>query len=386
MSTRTIGREFQELDYDSYVEGDVLLDRDESRELSGHYDSPPKEKEAKEPLIEEEYKLLQAYFKEVGNESLLKRDEEVEVALKIKHCSAQVRRLSELLQSQEPGHDGSNDCTSDPPMGDVPCSLKVDGEKLRRLECLFRACLSREQYYKEKFIKSNLRLVITIAKKYIGRGLPFADLIQEGNIGLMRAVEKFDATRGFRFSTYSSWWIIQCISRALLDQTRIIRVPIRVLEQANKLYKTTTMLENENGTEPGLERVANEAGLPVKKVKKLLNLAGSVVYYESSTQNGDDEKGSILDSLPNDKFPSDSLINSRSMTKVIETALSHLSSREEDILRRRFGIGYEDTYTLDEIGNLYSLTRERIRQIERRALKRLNNSAVGELLRDFVED
>ncbi len=346
--------------------------------------------EERERITEEEYRLLQAYFKEVGNESLLSKEDEVRIATVMKMCDEKVRRLEGvLLADAEAAPEGraSSEATASgrapqPADGD-PCGMP--SRRKTRLLGLLDAYRSMARRCRARFIQSNLRLVITIAKKYIGRGLPFADLIQEGNIGLMRAVEKFDPTRGFRFSTYSSWWIIQGISRALLEQTRVIRVPIRVLEQANKIYKTTTMLQNKNGRSPGIEEISKETGLSTKKVKKLLSAASNVVFLDSTSLQNDGDRGTVLDNLPSENSRADALITSRSMGKIIEEALGILNEREQNILRMRFGIGYEDSYTLDEIGNYYRLTRERIRQIERRALKKLCNCEMGEMLRDFIE-
>ncbi len=345
-------------------------------------------------IAEEDYKLLQYYFKEVGVEPLLTLGEEADICTKIKEYQAKIKKIKTLL----------NKATQKSPKGvyspDRSCSCSkgrknplretktarsdISSKKVQKLSALMRVYLKRSRMVKERFVKANLRLVISIAKKHIGRGLPFADLIQEGNIGLIKAVEKFDHSKGYRFSTYASWWIIQRISRALFDQTRTIRVPVRVLEQANRAYKTNAMLQNKSGRKPEIDEIAHESGLSIQKVKKVMNAAPSMVYLDASSPNSDDERNTLLDLISDRRPSTDSLIEKVTMNEKIEEALSSLSDREEEILKMRFGIGYNSSYTLDEIGNRYGLTRERIRQIEKRALRKLKQLEVGTLLKDFI--
>jgi RNA polymerase primary sigma factor len=345
-------------------------------------------------ISEEDYKLLQYYFKEVGVEPLLTLSEEADICTRIKEYKAKIKKIKTLL----------NKAMQKSPKGvcspNLSCSCSkgrknhlketktarsdISSKKVQKLSALMRVYLKRSSILKERFVKANLRLVISIAKKHIGRGLPFADLIQEGNIGLIKAVEKFDHSKGYRFSTYASWWIIQRISRALFDQTRIIRVPVRVLEQANRAYKTTSMLQNKNGRKPEIDEIAHESGLSIQKVKKVMNAAPNMVYLDASSSNSDDERNTLLDLISDRRPSTDSLIEKVTMNEKIEEALSSLSDREEEILKMRFGIGYNSSYTLDEIGNRYGLTRERIRQIEKRALRKLKQLEVGTLLKDFI--
>ncbi len=341
-------------------------------------------------IPDEDYKLLQSYFREVGTESLLTATDELRIATKIKKYNARARKLEAFIHGLTAGRSGgvkvqkACECRkkSRSAAEHHNKELKVT---LNRLSALLRAYKSRETHNKDKFIKSNLRLVISIAKNYMGRGLPLADIIQEGNIGLIKAVEKFDPSKGYRFSTYASWWIIQSITRSLFDQTRVIRIPVRVLEQANKITRTTNMLRHENGENPDIENIAQEAGLSVKKVNKVIKATSTnIVYLDAVNPNNGDARNSFIDFIPDTRPATDTLLATVSMSEKIEEALSNLTDREEDILRMRFGIGYDESYTLDEIGNRYSLTRERIRQIERRALKKLRQLNNGGVLKDFI--
>lgn len=345
-------------------------------------------------IPDEDYQLLQSYFKEVGTESLLTASQEVRIATKIKKYNARARKLSEEVNRL------TEEITKKRNSGVCKCSYEERKEKaaakaagmyrpldvkLNRLSALYRAYRNKEIENKDKFIKSNLRLVISIAKNYMGRGLPLADIIQEGNIGLIKAVEKFDPSKGYRFSTYASWWIIQSITRSLFDQTRVIRIPVRVLEQANKITRTANMLRNENGENPAIEEVAEESGLSVKKVSKVIKATSTnIVYLDAVNTASGDGKNSFIDFIPDTRPATDTLLATVSMSEKIEEALKNLTDREEDILRMRFGIGYDESYTLDEIGSRYSLTRERIRQIERRALKKLRQLSTGGILKDFI--
>jgi RNA polymerase primary sigma factor len=346
-------------------------------------------------IPDEDYKLLQSYFREVGTESLLTATDELRIATKIKKYNARARKLeayiNELTEKLNGKVKAQKVCEcrqhgKSPKRrgksGGNHVSLKTT---LNRMSALLRAYRNKEIYNKDKFIKSNLRLVISIAKNYMGRGLPLADIIQEGNIGLIKAVEKFDPSKGYRFSTYASWWIIQSITRSLFDQTRVIRIPVRVLEQANKITRTANMLRHENGENPDIENIAQEAGLSVKKVNKVIKATSTnIVYLDAVNPNNGETKNSFLDFIPDTRPATDTLLAKVSMSEKIEEALSNLTDREEDILRMRFGIGYDESYTLDEIGNRYSLTRERIRQIERRALKKLRQLSNGGVLKDFI--
>jgi len=236
---------------------------------------------------------------------------------------------------------------------------------------------------KNRLIQANLRLVINIAKKYLNRGLSFLDLIQEGNMGLMKAAEKYDYQKGYKFSTYSTWWIRQAITRAIADYARTIRVPVHVLETMNKITKVTISLFQELGREPNLEEISQKAGLPVEKVRKIMKVSNEPISIE--TPIGDDES-KLGDFIADPKSPSpfNELVNI-SLKEEISKVLSTLTPREEKVIRMRLGIGEKTDYTLEEVGEVFGLTRERIRQIEAKAIRKLKHPSRRKRLESFLE-
>ena len=306
---------------------------------------------------------VRMYLKEIGKVPLLSPDEEIVLAQALTSGNEAEIRLAELKERREAG-ESTDDITPEQ-------------------EALWKKDLKAGEKAKQKLAEANLRLVVSIAKRYVGRGMLFLDLIQEGNLGLIKAVEKFDYTKGFKFSTYATWWIRQAITRAIADQARTIRIPVHMVETINKVIRVSRQLLQELGHDPSPNEIAAEMNMPVEKVREILKIAQEPVSLE--TPIGEEEDSHLGDFIPDEGASEPSEAASFTLLKEqLMDVLSTLTPREEKVLKLRFGIEDGRTRTLEEVGKEFNVTRERIRQIEAKALRKLRHPSRSKKLKDFL--
>jgi RNA polymerase primary sigma factor len=368
------------------AEGVELVDEDDE-ELAGEFSAPRKAARATQrsngaaPARREPSSTRRAvsaessgsaedpvhtYLKEIGRVPLLSAELEVEIAKTIEEGNAAAARLvaHELALA-----------------GEGPAEDLLDAGGLSRNKRLVRRGLQA----KDELIEANLRLVVSIAKRYRNRGLAFLDLIQEGNLGLMRAVDKFDHTKGFKFSTYATWWIRQAITRAIADQARTIRIPVHMVETINKVVWAQRALLQELGREPTIEEVSLRVELPMERVREILRINQDTVSLEQPVGDEDDFNLSDLIEDRGAVVPDDAATRSL-LDAAVREALGHLSEREQDVVRLRFGLDDGKIRTLEEVGKEFGVTRERVRQIESKTLAKLRRPDAAHLLRDYLEE
>ncbi len=300
---------------------------------------------------------VRMYLKEIGKVDLLTPDQEIELAQKMCAGRDAQSQLDELERQEE----------------EIPDEVRKELQKT----------IKRGERAKQDLAEANLRLVVSIAKRYVGRGMLFLDLIQEGNLGLIKAVEKFDYTKGYKFSTYATWWIRQAITRAIADQARTIRIPVHMVETINKVIRVNRQLLQELGHDPTPEETAAEMNMSVEKIREILKIAQEPVSLE--TPIGEEEDSHLGDFIPDEDASEPSEAASFTLLKEqLVDVLSTLTPREEKVLKLRFGIEDGRTRTLEEVGREFNVTRERIRQIEAKALRKLRHPSRSKKLKDFL--
>ena len=305
---------------------------------------------------------VRMYLKEIGKVNLLTPDEEIQLAQDMGAGDAAREQLAEIEKARKNGEE---------------VSLAQEEEKeLKR-------AIRKGEAAKQRLAEANLRLVVSIAKRYVGRGMLFLDLIQEGNLGLIKAVEKFDYTKGYKFSTYATWWIRQAITRAIADQARTIRIPVHMVETITKVIRVSRQLLQELGHDPTPEEISEEMNMPVDKVREILKIAQEPVSLE--TPIGEEEDSHLGDFIPDEDASEPSEAASYTLLKEqLIDVLDTLTPREEKVLKLRFGLEDGRTRTLEEVGKEFNVTRERIRQIEAKALRKLRHPSRSKKLKDFL--
>lgn len=337
---------------------DIILDDEDEVEVEKIDLSVPEGVSVEDPV--------RMYLKEIGKVPLLSADEEIELAQKMEAGSVAVEKIPLLKERlAETGDEQEKE--------EIQAEIKA-----------LQLDVDRGSDAKKRLAEANLRLVVSIAKRYVGRGMLFLDLIQEGNLGLIKAVEKFDYRKGYKFSTYATWWIRQAITRAIADQARTIRIPVHMVETINKLIRVSRQLLQELGREPTPEEIAEEMKMPVERVREILKISQEPVSLE--TPIGEEEDSHLGDFIQDDNVPvpSDAAAFTLLKEQLVEV-LGTLTEREQKVLRLRFGLDDGRARTLEEVGKEFSVTRERIRQIEAKALRKLRHPSRSRKLKDYLD-
>lgn len=342
---------------DDDVDDDIILDDEDEVEVEKIDLSVPEGVSVEDPV--------RMYLKEIGKVPLLSADEEIELAQNMEDGAVATEKINVLK--------GRLDGASEEEKAEIKQEIKT-----------LQRDVDKGADAKKRLAEANLRLVVSIAKRYVGRGMLFLDLIQEGNLGLIKAVEKFDYKKGYKFSTYATWWIRQAITRAIADQARTIRIPVHMVETINKLIRVSRQLLQELGREPSPEEIAKEMNMPVERVREILKISQEPVSLE--TPIGEEEDSHLGDFIKDDNVPVPADAAAFTLLKEqLEEVLGTLTEREQKVLTLRFGLEDGRARTLEEVGKEFNVTRERIRQIEAKALRKLRHPSRSRKLKDYLE-
>ena len=342
---------------DDDVDDDIILDEEDEVEVEKIDLSVPEGVSVEDPV--------RMYLKEIGKVPLLSADEEIELAQNMEDGAVAIEKINVLK--------GRLDGASEEEKAEIKEEIKT-----------LQRDVDKGADAKKRLAEANLRLVVSIAKRYVGRGMLFLDLIQEGNLGLIKAVEKFDYKKGYKFSTYATWWIRQAITRAIADQARTIRIPVDMVETINKLIRVSRQLLQELGREPSPEEIAKEMSMPVERVREILKISQEPVSLE--TPIGEEEDSHLGDFIKDDNVPVPADAAAFTLLKEqLEEVLGTLTEREQKVLTLRFGLEDGRARTLEEVGKEFNVTRERIRQIEAKALRKLRHPSRSRKLKDYLE-
>ena len=342
---------------DDDVDDDIILDEEDEVEVEKIDLSVPEGVSVEDPV--------RMYLKEIGKVPLLSADEEIELAQNMEDGAVAIEKINVLK--------GRLDGASEEEKAEIKEEIKT-----------LQKDVDKGADAKKRLAEANLRLVVSIAKRYVGRGMLFLDLIQEGNLGLIKAVEKFDYKKGYKFSTYATWWIRQAITRAIADQARTIRIPVHMVETINKLIRVSRQLLQELGREPSPEEIAKEMSMPVERVREILKISQEPVSLE--TPIGEEEDSHLGDFIKDDNVPVPADAAAFTLLKEqLEEVLGTLTEREQKVLTLRFGLEDGRARTLEEVGKEFNVTRERIRQIEAKALRKLRHPSRSRKLKDYLE-